>query len=274
MWSILMDLLSNLFFAILHVAGAGSFPKPLTAKEELDCLERMKQGDAEARGILIERNLRLVAHIIKKYYAGSNDQDDLISIGTIGLIKAVDSFNPGKGIRLSSYASRCIENEILMFFRSGKKNAQDISMSEPIETDKDGNTLTLIDTMATEDNIVEILDEKMKSEQLHQFVVECLEPRERMIIVLRYGLSGNRPLPQREVAKRLEISRSYVSLRAYCKRIDKTLFFTRGYLKSRNYCLFLQSTAATALKILGIHQGFLRFLPCICLLLAENSSIS
>ena len=274
MWSILMDLLSNLFFAILHVAGAGSFPKPLTAKEELDCLERMKQGDAEARGILIERNLRLVAHIIKKYYAGSNDQDDLISIGTIGLIKAVDSFNPGKGIRLSSYASRCIENEILMFFRSGKKNAQDISMSEPIETDKDGNTLTLIDTMATEDNIVEILDEKMKSEQLHQFVVECLEPRERMIIVLRYGLSGNRPLPQREVAKRLEISRSYVSMRAYCKRIDKTLFFTRGYLKSRNYCLFLQSTAATALKILGIHQGFLRFLPCICLLLAENSSIS
>lgn len=112
MWSILMDLLSNLFFAILHVAGAGSFPKPLTAKEELDCLERMKQGDAEARGILIERNLRLVAHIIKKYYAGSNDQDDLISIGTIGLIKAVDSFNPGKGIRLSSYASRCIEKPI------------------------------------------------------------------------------------------------------------------------------------------------------------------
>lgn len=146
----------------------------------------------------------------KKYYSGSTDQDDLISIGTIGLIKAIDSFDPDKGIRLSSYASRCIENEILMYFRSGKKNAQDISMSEPIETDKDGNMLTLLDTMATEDNVVEVIDSKMKSEQLYRFICESLSKREKMIVLLRYGLYGGAPLPQREVANKLSISRSYV----------------------------------------------------------------
>ena len=213
MWQMLMEILSNLYFTILHVTGAGSFPKPLTAKEEAEFLQRMKLGDFKAREALIERNLRLVAHIIKKYYAGNTDQDDLISIGTIGLIKAIDSFDPDKGIRLSSYASRCIENEILMFFRSGKKNAQDISMSEPIETDKDGNMLTLIDTMATEDNIVEIIDSKIKSEQLYQFMCESLSNREKKIVALRYGLHGGTPLPQREVAKKLSISRSYVSER-------------------------------------------------------------
>lgn len=224
MWNLLADLLSNLFFAVLHVTGAGSFPRPLTAREEREYLEKMKRGDGQARGILIERNLRLVAHIIKKYYAGSNDQDDLISIGTIGLIKAVDSFNPGKGIRLSSYASRCIENEILMFFRSSRKNAQDISMNEPIETDKDGNTLTLMDTMSAQEDIAEQLDGKMRSEQLRGYLQECLSPRERKILVLRYGLSGGRPLPQREVATRLGISRSYVS------RIEKKAL---EHLKSR-----------------------------------------
>ena len=211
MFSMLLELLSNLFFSILHVTSAGTFPKPLTAKEEEDCLARLKQGDPDARSLLIERNLRLVAHIIKKYYAGSNDQDDLISIGTIGLIKAVDSFDTEKKIRFSSYASRCIENEILMFFRSGKKNAQDISMNEPIETDKDGNALTILDIVATEDNIADMLDNKIRSEQLHRYVIETLEPRERVIVVLRYGLSGAKPLPQREVAHKLGISRSYVS---------------------------------------------------------------
>lgn len=211
MWQMLMEILSNLYFTILHVTGAGSFPKPFTAKEEAEFLQRMKKGDPKAREALIERNLRLVAHIIKKYYVGNTDQDDLISIGTIGLIKAIDSFDPDKGIRLSSYASRCIENEILMYFRSGKKNAQDISMSEPIETDKDGNMLTLIDTMATDDNIVELIDSKMKSEQLYRFICESLNRREKMIVVLRYGLHGGTPLPQREVAKKLSISRSYVS---------------------------------------------------------------
>ena len=140
-----------------------------------------------------------------------NDQEDLISIGTIGLIKAVDSFNADKGIKLSSYASRCIENEILMFFRSGKKSAQDVSINEPIETDKSGNTLTLMDTMAVDDTIIDNLDIKMKSEKLYGLLDSVLTRRERSIIWLRYGLGGNKPLPQRVVAKKLGISRSYVS---------------------------------------------------------------
>ena len=133
--------LSNLLFVILHVTGSGSFPRPLTAKEEREYLERFQNGDMEARSKLIEHNLRLVAHIIKKYYSSQSDQDDLVSIGTIGLIKAVNTFDSSKGIRLSSYAARCIENEVLMFFRNGKKSAQDVSMNEPIDTDKEGNTL-------------------------------------------------------------------------------------------------------------------------------------
>lgn len=203
--------LSGLLFFILHVTGSGSFPRPLTAQEERDCLERLKNGDLKAKNELVEHNLRLVAHIIKKYYSNLNDQDDLISIGTIGLIKAVNTFDSSKGIRLSSYAARCIENEVLMFFRSSKKSAQDISMNEPIDTDKDGNALTLMDVMSTEDDILENLDCKIKSEQLNRYIFEVLSPRERTIIELRYGLSGLNPLTQREVAKKLGISRSYVS---------------------------------------------------------------
>ncbi len=202
--------LSGLLFFILHVTGSGSFPRPLTAQEERDCLERLKSGDMKAKNELIEHNLRLVAHIIKKYYANSNDQDDLISIGTIGLIKAVNTFDSSKGIRLSSYAARCIENEVLMFFRSSKKTAQDISINEPIDTDKDGNALTLMDVMATEDNIIDNLDCKIKSEQLKRYIREVLSPREQTIIELRYGLTGRSPLTQREVAQKLGISRSYV----------------------------------------------------------------
>ena len=163
----LFDFISDLIFFILHVTGSGSFPKPLSAKEEKEYLEKLNQGDQNARNTLIEHNLRLVAHIIKKYYANSSDQDDLISIGTIGLIKAVDSFDTGKGIRLSSYAARCIENEILMFFRTTKKTAQDVSMNEPIDTDRDGNALTLMDTMASEDNMVENIDNKIKIEIIY-----------------------------------------------------------------------------------------------------------
>ena len=203
--------LSGLIFFILHVTGAGSFPRPLTAEEERNCLERLKNGDSSARNELIEHNLRLVAHIVKKYYSNTNDQDDLISIGTIGLIKAVNTFDHSKGIRLSSYAARCIENEVLMYFRAAKKSAQDVSMNEPIDTDKDGNALTLMDVMATEDNIVENLDWKVKSEQLKRYIAQVLTPRERVIIDLRYGLNNDHPLTQREVAARLKISRSYVS---------------------------------------------------------------
>ncbi len=218
--ALLSAIFSNLMFLILHVTGSGSFPRPLTAQEERDYLIKLKNGDQTARSKLIEHNLRLVAHIIKKYYSNLNDQDDLISIGTIGLIKAIDSFDCGKGIRLSSYAARCIENEVLMFFRSGKKSAQDISMNEPIDMDKDGNALTLMDLMATEDNIVEELDCKIKSEQLKKYILESLSLRERMIIELRYGLDGTAPLAQREVAAKLGISRSYVS-RIEKKAVEK-----------------------------------------------------
>lgn len=207
----LLEYLSGIFYLFLHVTGAGSFPKALNKTEEAKQLERMANGDKNARRILIEHNLRLVAHIIKKYYSNINDQEDLISIGTIGLIKAIDSFDYTKGIKLSSYASKCIENEILMFFRSGKKTAQDISINEPIESDSDGNALTIMDTMATDDTIIDTIDVKMKMEKLYGFMNDKLSMREKNIILLRYGLGGKPPMPQREVAKKLGISRSYVS---------------------------------------------------------------
>lgn len=207
----LLDLLSHVFYLFLHVTGNGTFPRALSAAQEKKCLEEMAQGSQNARQKLIEHNLRLVAHIIKKYYANQNDQEDLISIGTIGLIKAIDTFDAEKGIRLSSYASRCIENEILMFFRSGKKSAQDVSLNEPIDTDKDGNALTILDTMAVDDTIVENIDIKMKSEKLYGYLQSALTQREREVVCRRYGLCGFRPQPQREVAKRLGISRSYIS---------------------------------------------------------------
>ncbi|MEG1426702.1 MAG: RNA polymerase sporulation sigma factor SigK [Oscillospiraceae bacterium] len=211
MFSQLISFLSGIIFFILHVTGAGSFPKALSVAEEKKCLDLMQQGDKDARRVLIEHNLRLVAHAIKKYYANINDQDDLISIGTIGLIKAIDSFKPDKGIRLSSYASKCVENEVLMFFRGQRKSAQDVSINEPIDTDKDGNSLTIMDTMCHEDHIIDDLDNKMKCDSLYRYVEKNLALREREIIVLRYGLFGQNPLTQREVAQRMNISRSYVS---------------------------------------------------------------
>ncbi len=217
----------DLVVFILHVTSVGSFPQPLSAKEEKDCFSLMKTGDVTARNKLIEHNLRLVAHVVKKYYMSASEQDDLVSIGTIGLIKAVDTFDAEKGVRLSSYAARCIENEILMFFRNCKKSAQDVSMNEPIDTDKDGNALVLMDVMATEDLIVEELDTKIKSECLYRYIDEVLSERERIIVSLRYGLGGRIPLTQREVAKKLNISRSYVSriekksLLALKKRFNK-----------------------------------------------------
>ncbi len=171
----------------------------------------MHEGDIGARNKLVEHNLRLVAHIIKKYYGVQTEQDDLVSIGTIGLIKAIDTFKPDKNIRLSSYASRCIENEILMHFRSAKKTAQDVSLNETIDTDKDGNPLTLMDIMAVDDNILDELDRKLNGRKLGQFIREELTDRERQIIIMRYGLGGREPMTQKKVAKIMNISRSYVS---------------------------------------------------------------
>lgn len=212
--SLLSGILSGFLFFILHVTEPGSFPRALTAAQERACLERLARGDAEARDTLIAHNLRLVAHIIKKYYASAADQEDLISIGTIGLIKAVNTFDQSKGIRLSSYAARCIENEILMHFRSAKKTAQDVSINEPIDSGKDGSALTLMDVLAAEDNICENLDRKVKLEQLRSYLGK-LPKRERDILSLRYGLNGHKPLTQREVAGLLGISRSYVSQHGY-----------------------------------------------------------
>lgn len=208
---LLTVLLSNIICFVLHISSQGSFPKPLSAKEERECLERMKNGDMQARTTLIEHNLRLVAHIVKKYYSGYNDQEDLISIGTIGLIKGINTFDADKGVRLATYIARCAENEILMYFRNKRKSSQDVFINEPIDTDSEGNPLTLMDVIYINDTIADDLDLKMKIEQLKVFVEEMEDEREKMIICKRYGLGGETPLTQREVAKELDISRSYVS---------------------------------------------------------------
>lgn len=207
----LIGILSGIIFFALHVTANGSFPKPLSQKDETKYFEKMKNGSKEAKNKLIEHNLRLVAHIIKKYYSNSSEQDDLISIGTIGLIKAVSTFNYEKGTRFATYASRCIENEILMYFRNKKKYAQDISFSEPIDCDKDGNTLSIMDIMADERSVSEDIEEKLIEENLYKVIDASLLPREKEIIYMRYGLKGTREYTQKEVAKKLGISRSYVS---------------------------------------------------------------
>ncbi|MBP3706173.1 MAG: RNA polymerase sporulation sigma factor SigK, partial [Clostridia bacterium] len=195
----------------LHVTSHGSFPPPLSAKKEEELLALNAKGDINAKNQLIEHNLRLVAHIVKKYYTTGCDQDDLISIGTIGLIKAISTFNSGKGIRLATYAARCIENEILMHFRNLKKTAQDVYISDPIDTDKDGNALTLIDVIADDKDIAEEIETKIKLDKLKVLLNGTLDRREKEIIDMRYGLNGQPELTQREIAKKLGISRSYVS---------------------------------------------------------------
>ena len=211
-----MKIASAIYYFALHVKGAGAFPPPLSAEREAELLEKSRNGDDGARNELIEHNLRLVAHIVKKYYNTGADQDDMISIGTIGLIKAVSTFNTDKGIHLATYASRCIENEILMFFRNQKKTAHDVFISYTIDTDKDGNTLTLIDVIADKSDIADEIDTKIKVEKLRVILPVCLTERERLIIEMRYGLCGREELTQREIAKKLNISRSYVS------RIEKS----------------------------------------------------
>lgn len=209
--AILTQAFGSIMYMFLALTSSGSFPRRLTEEEERTLLEAMAQGDTSARAKLIEHNLRLVAYINKKYFAAPTDTDDLISIGTIGLIKAIDTYSPDKGIKLSSYASRCIENEILMHLRSCKKSAQDISISEPIETDRQGNALTLMDVIAQEDTIAEDLAVRLECQAVRRCVAQLEDERCRQIITLRYGLDGRKPLTQKEIAALLGISRSYVS---------------------------------------------------------------
>lgn len=202
-------LLSSLFYSLqLH---SGSFPKPLSAEEERHYLSLSAQGDLEARNILVERNLRLVAHVMKKYYAQTADQEDLISIGTIGLMKGVTTFDPSKGARLATYAARCVENEILMYFRSQRKSAQDVSLSDYIDTGVDGAPLELMDVISEDRDLLEELTAREAEALVRRAVEKCLTEQERQVIRLRYGLEGEEPLRQRQVAERTGISRSYVS---------------------------------------------------------------
>ncbi len=206
----LQSFLDRTVFLMLYLSGGATFPKPLSLAEERYYLERFKNGDLESRNILIERNLRLVAHIIKKYYATSKDQDDLISIGTIGLIKGVSTFDHKKSTRLATYAARCIENEILMYFRNQKKRQNDVNISDPIDTDTEGNALTFLDIVYEEECFAEDLDLKINSKKLYKYLEE-IPQREKKILIMRYGLYNTKALTQKQVAEKLGISRSYVS---------------------------------------------------------------
>lgn len=209
-------IISRLFCLFLKVSGTGSFPPPLSHAEERECFIKARGGDREAREALIEHNLRLVAHIVKKYYPTCRNQDDLVSIGTVGLIKAIDSFDITNGARFATYASRCLQNEILMYFRSQKKTACEVSINETIDIDKDGNPLTYIDVISCEDTIAEDIDLRLNSKKAIDLINTVLTDRERQIIVLRYGLNNRKPVTQREIAAAFGISRSYVS------RIEKS----------------------------------------------------
>jgi RNA polymerase sporulation-specific sigma factor len=212
MFELFRQIFSQLLFFTLHLRQQSSFPPPLPAAKERALLQQLRAtGDKQARALLIEHNLRLVAHIIKKYYAAGGDQDDLVSIGTIGLIKAIDSFDPDKGTRLATYAARCIENEILMHFRALRRTAGTVSLTEPMEADKDGSPLSLMDLISVDDTIADDLDLKQKSRQLYAYLSEMEDPREKEILIKRYGLYQTREMTQREIAKELGISRSYVS---------------------------------------------------------------
>ena len=204
-----------------------TFPKPLTPQEERSLLEKSRHGDMAARNQLIERNLRLVAHIARKYQSPEDEMDDLISVGTIGLLKATDTFDLHKGSKLATYAARCIDNELLMMFRSRKKNVREVSLYEPVGTDKEGNEIHLMDILESQDEDVPVNFEKKENLlRLYQCIEKHLTPQEKEILILRYGLYGQKPTTQRVIAKRLGISRSYVS------RIEKNII-----LKLRQFLL-------------------------------------
>ena len=209
-------LLRRFFCVILRVSVTNSFPPPLPTSTEKEYFIKARKGDKKARELLIEHNLRLVAHIVKKYYSTAKNPDDLVSIGTVGLIKAIDSYDIKNGTKFATYASKCLQNEILMFFRSQKKHACEVSINETIDSDKDGNPLTYSDVIATEDTIAEDIELKIYSKRAVEILKRVLNRREKQIIVLRYGLNNQKPVTQREIADMLNISRSYVS------RIEKS----------------------------------------------------
>lgn len=220
-----LTVILNVVYSILGVEPMQKFPRALTKEEEEEYFKKAKNGDMKARDKLIEHNLRLVAHIVRKYYVANKNQEDLISVGTIGLIKAIDSFNNSNGARFATYAAKCIQNEILMLFRSQKKLGYEVSLNDTIDIDKDGNPLTYIDIVCTEDTIVEDIDKKIKINKALEYIRDNLDDREKEIIIMRYGLGNTKAYTQREVADKLDISRSYVSRieKAVLEKINKYL---------------------------------------------------
>ncbi|MBU3145186.1 RNA polymerase sporulation sigma factor SigK [Clostridium sp. CF012] len=222
----LLDMIGNITFLTAYITGNNSFPQPLCEEEEKSYLTKFKEGDLLAKGILVEHNLRLVAHIVKKYSYPGKDVDDLISIGTVGLIKAIDSFDISKGTRIATYAARCIENEILMLIRNNKKTKGEVYLQDPIGTDMEGNEISLIDVLSSdEDSIFKIVENKMQIKNLYDKINFALKDREKTIIQMRYGIPNGIPLTQREIALILGISRSYVSRieKSALKRLNREL---------------------------------------------------
>ena len=212
MFELIKNVLHNFLFFFLHLSSPGSFPKPLSQKKEAELIEKFKnENDTTARSELIEHNLRLVAHIVKKYYSSGTEQDDLVSIGTLGLIKGIDNFKPEKGTKLATYASRCIENEILMYFRAKKKDSVTVSFEDPIDIDSEGNPLTQMDIVFKDNTIIEDIELSKNTKKLYKLIDSIDDEREKNIIVCRYGLYGTQPMTQREIADKIGISRSYVS---------------------------------------------------------------
>lgn len=225
----LLEMAGSITYLTAYINGGNSFLKPLEEDEERYYLEKLKHGDQEAKGILVERNLRLVAHIVKKYSYPGKEIDDLISIGTVGLIKAVDSFDNSKGTRLATYAARCIENEILMLIRNNKKNKGEVYLSDPIGIDREGNEISLLDVLSSEDDsIIEIVENRIQVKRLYEKIESTLKGREKSIVEMRYGLQDGNPRTQREIAGMMGISRSYVS------RIEKRAL-KKLYKELNNY---------------------------------------
>lgn len=222
----LLDIVGNMIFLTAYITNSNSFPQPLNDQEEEIYLKKFKEGDMLAKNILVERNLRLVAHIVKKYSYPGKEVDDLISIGTVGLIKAIDSFDCSKGTRLATYAAKCIENEILMLIRNNKKTKSEVYLQDPIGIDKEGNEISLMDVLSSdEDSIIEIVESKIQTKKLYSKINTCLSEREKNVVEMRYGLLEGKPKTQREIAKILGISRSYVSRieKRALKKLNKEL---------------------------------------------------